>query len=289
MRPTGRRGRGAAQPHSRVPSWESLGSWFPREPWVKPRGSKPRLPRARGCQARVWGLPAGVARRGNQTRAVATQQNPLVQPSTHSVTHPSVPQTLAEGLWVPASAVVLRKVAEQAVQGASAAPDPRATSAAVTREAGVPSAVGEAARPVPSLRGAGREAGVGFALGRRRGGPSRRVCSARDSGGVSPTLPRRRASWRAGGCSVWSLRPRPGGGGAGRVEWPRQRPACAVWLQAADGRNGASGAGEGGSMPGGGRAPRPEPHPPGGAVSPRGVGVRVLRSRKRRDGRAESP
>lgn len=146
MRPTGRRGRGAAQPHSRVPSWESLGSWFPREPWVKPRGSKPRLPRARECQARVWGLPAGVARRGNQTRAVATQQNPLVQPSTHSVTHPSVPQTLAEGLWVPASAVVLRKVAEQAVQGASAAPDPRATSAAVTREAGVPSAVGEVAR-----------------------------------------------------------------------------------------------------------------------------------------------
>lgn len=202
MRPTGRRGRGAAQPRSGVPSWESLGSWFPREPWVKPRGSKPRLPRARGCQARVWGLPAGVARRGNQTRAVATQQNPLVQPSTHSVTHPSVPQTLAEGLWVPASAVVLRKVAEQAVQGASAAPDPRATSAAVTREAGVPSAVGEAARRVPSLRGAGREAGVGFALGRRRGGPSRHVCSARDSGGVSPTLPRRRASWRAGGCSV---------------------------------------------------------------------------------------
>lgn len=143
MRPTGMRGRGAAQPRSRVPSWESLGSWFPREPWVKPRGSKPRLLRARGCQARVWGLPAGVARRGNQTRAVATQQNPLVQPSTHSVTHPSVPQTLAEGLWVPASAVVLRKVAEQAVQGASAAPDPRATSAAVTREAGVPSAVGE--------------------------------------------------------------------------------------------------------------------------------------------------
>lgn len=84
MRPTGRRGRGAAQPHSRVPSWESLGSWFPREPWVKPRGSKPRLPRARGCQARVWGLPAGVARRGNQTRAVATQQNPLVQPSVRS-------------------------------------------------------------------------------------------------------------------------------------------------------------------------------------------------------------
>lgn len=236
MRPTGRRGRGAAQPHSRVPSWESLGSWFPREPWVKPRGSKPRLPRARGCQARVWGLPAGVARRGNQTRAVATQQNPLVQPSTHSVTHPSVPQTLAEGLWVPASAVVLRKVAEQAVQGASAAPDPRATSAAVTREAGVPSAVGEAARPVPSLRGAGREAGVGFALGRRRGGPSRHVCSARDSGGVSPTLPRRRASWRAGGCSVWSLRPRPGGGGARRVEWPRQRPACVRGLAPGCGR-----------------------------------------------------
>lgn len=208
----------------------------------------------------------------------------------HSLSHPSVRST--NPCRGPVGAGVSRGVEEGRRAGGSGRERcPRPAGDLSRRDPGGRRALGcgRGARRVPSLRGAGREAGVGFALGRRRGGPSRHVCSARDSGGVSPTLPRRRASWRAGGCSVWSLRPRPGGGGAGRVEWPRQRPACAVWLQAADGRNGASGAGEGGSMPGGGRAPRPEPHPPGGAVSPRGVGVRVLRSRNRRDGRAESP
>lgn len=79
------------------------------------------------------------------------------------------------------------------------------------------------------------------------------------------------------------------GGGSGSFA-EGSRPVCVVWLQAADGRSGASGAGEGGSAPGSGRACLAEPCPPGGAVSPRwGENPPAFRSRLRREGGTESP